>query len=150
MTLQTLPLLLKLSEQQLLEAEQILRRTQDKYAQANRQLEHLLQFQQEYRQRLLGEANSGLGIGQYQNYQRFLGQLDEAIRLARAELLQQQSHCEQALGRRREIRQRQRLYEAMAQRQQAHRCQQDLRNSQKQQDEWVLGHYARAARAATQ
>lgn len=60
-------------------AGQDLQESRQQHTEQQRQLEQLLQFQQEYKERLAAVAETGMDARQMQNYRQFLRQLGKAV-----------------------------------------------------------------------
>jgi flagellar FliJ protein len=64
---------------------------------AEQQLAMLLNYQDEYRQKLNSTLSSGIGSASWQNYQQFIGTLEQAISQHRQQLLQWSEKVERAV-----------------------------------------------------
>jgi flagellar FliJ protein len=64
---------------------------------AEQQLAMLLNYQDEYRQKLNSTLSSGMGSANWQNYQQFIGTLEQAISQHRQQLLQWSEKVERAV-----------------------------------------------------
>ncbi|OCJ38966.1 flagellar export protein FliJ [Serratia sp. 14-2641] len=64
---------------------------------AEQQLAMLLNYQDEYRQKLNNTLSSGMGSASWQNYQQFIGTLEQAISQHRQQLLQWSEKVERAV-----------------------------------------------------
>jgi flagellar FliJ protein len=64
---------------------------------AEQQLAMLLNYQDEYRQKLNSTLSSGMGSASWQNYQQFIGTLEQAISQHRQQLLQWSEKVERAV-----------------------------------------------------
>ena len=76
--------LLDLSGLRLDEATRLLGKLIINEQEASKQLELLVQYRDEYQQRFLAAATTGIGPDAWRNYQHFLGRLDQAIDQARS------------------------------------------------------------------
>jgi flagellar FliJ protein len=64
---------------------------------AEQQLVMLLNYQDEYRQKLNSTLSTGMGSARWQNYQQFIGTLEQAITLHRQQLMQWSEKVERAV-----------------------------------------------------
>lgn len=64
---------------------------------AEQQLVMLLNYQDEYRQKLNSTLSSGMGSAHWQNYQQFIGTLEQAISQHRRQLVQWSEKVERAV-----------------------------------------------------
>lgn len=64
---------------------------------AEQQLSMLLNYQDEYRQKLTSTLSEGMGSASWQNYQQFIGTLEQAISQHRLQLVQWSEKVERAV-----------------------------------------------------
>ncbi|MBV8047821.1 MAG: flagellar export protein FliJ [Paludibacterium sp.] len=79
-------LLLNLAQEKVDAAAERMRKAQASQVAAQGKLAQLKTFLQEYRQRLTDGGIRGMGIGQWQDFQRFLRRLDEAVEIQQGEV----------------------------------------------------------------
>lgn len=103
---------------------------------ATRRHQLLVEYRAEYAARFVAAAQSGLGPREWQNFQSFLGKLDDAI--AQAQLMVSQSQTRTAYGQRAWIAQRGDLkaWETLAERHQSRQRQAETRQQQMGLDEF--------------
>jgi len=73
--------LIKLAEDKQAAAAERMRQAQGKVLDAMNRQEQLENFRNEYRERLTTGGMKGMSIAQWQDFQKFLGRLDEAVRI---------------------------------------------------------------------
>lgn len=103
--------------------------------QDSQRLELLVQYRNEYHAQFLAAASKGLDPGSWQNYQKFLAKLDEAVEQART--MTQSARQRTAVGQKNWLDKRGKVkaYDTLAQRFRARVAYEDARNEQKQADE---------------
>ncbi|OHX18997.1 flagellar export protein FliJ [Chromobacterium sphagni] len=130
-------LLIHLADERQQAAAERMSLAQSRLNESQARLEQLDAFRNEYRQRLLGGGGKGMSIIQYQDFQRFLSRLDEAM-------LQQQLDLDRSTQR--FVMERQawqmeykkfKAYEKLLQREQEREAQTEARRQQKQTDEFA-------------
>lgn len=105
---------------------------------AQRQLESLQQYREDYRERLHDERQKGIRAANYRNFTRFLATLEEAIVQQTKVVDQQQRAIEESTLHWQSKRRKRHAYEALAERQaQAQRLKED-RNEQRLMDEFAM------------
>ncbi|MDF0605018.1 flagellar export protein FliJ [Neisseriaceae bacterium TC5R-5] len=85
-------LLIHLAEDKQKAAAERMNNAQNKLNEAYARMQQLENFRDEYRTRLTTHATQGMGVLQYQDFQRFLGRLNEAV-------VQQQSEIDRCTQR---------------------------------------------------
>ena len=102
---------------------------------ADQRLATLVQYREEYRQRLHEAANNGVNPRIWRNYQNFLARLDEAVDQAHAML--DDSRRQTALGQKNWLEQRgkAKAFDALAQRHRSRVQRADVLSEQKESDE---------------
>jgi flagellar protein FliJ len=109
--------------------------------QDSQRLELLVQYRNEYHALFLAAASKGLDPGSWQNYQKFLAKLDEAVEQART--MTQSAQQRTAAGQKNWLDKRGKVkaYDTLAQRFRARVAYEDARNEQKQADEHAARFY---------
>ena len=104
---------------------------------ANEQLTMLLDYQDEYRNKLNDDMSSGIASTRWTNYHQFIQTLEKAIDQHRSQLLQWNQKLEKALSHWREKQQRLHAYETLISRAEVQHLQQENRLDQKRMDEFA-------------
>jgi flagellar protein FliJ len=109
--------------------------------QDSQRLELLVQYRNEYHAQFLAAASKGLDPGTWQNYQKFLAKLDEAVEQARTMI--QSARQRTVAGQKNWLDKRGKVkaYDTLAQRFRARVAYEDARNEQKQADEHAARFY---------
>lgn len=104
---------------------------------AEQQLNMLIDYRNEYRQRLDNTLTDGIGAASWHNYQQFILTLEKAIEQHRRQLTQWNSRLEQALRHWQEKQQRLNAFTTLQDRAQTELKQQENRLDQKRMDEFA-------------
>ncbi|CRH29780.1 flagellar export protein FliJ [Pantoea ananatis] len=104
---------------------------------ANEQLSMLLDYQDEYRNKLNSDMSSGIASNRWTNYHQFIQTLDKAIEQHRSQLQQWNQRLEQALVNWREKQQRLNAYQTLITRAEENALRQENRLDQKRMDEFA-------------
>ncbi|RWR03916.1 flagellar biosynthesis chaperone [[Pantoea] beijingensis] len=107
------------------------------HQQADEQLSMLLNYQDEYRNKLNDTLTQGIASTRWHNYHQFIQTLEKAIEQHRHQLAQWSSKLEQALQQWRARQQRLHAYETLQARAQANELLQENRLDQKRMDEFA-------------
>ena len=109
--------------------------------QDSQRLEMLVQYRNEYHAQFLAAASKGLDPGSWQNYQKFLAKLDEAVEQART--MTQSAKQRTAAGQKNWLDKRGKVkaFDTLAQRFRARVAYEDARSEQKQADEHAARFY---------
>ncbi|ATA24382.1 flagellar biosynthesis chaperone FliJ [Brenneria goodwinii] len=107
------------------------------HQQAEQQLNMLLNYQDDYRQKLNTTMSGGMANNSWQNYQQFIQTLDKAIEQHRQQLLQWTSRLDLAMKAWREKQQRLNAFETLQDRETTRQVARDNRIEQKQMDEFA-------------
>lgn len=105
--------------------------------QAQEQLSMLLNYQNEYRQKLNVTMTGGIAANTWQNYQQFITTLEVAIEQHRQQLLQWNQRLDAAVNQWQDKQQRLNAYQTLQSRASEQRRQQQNRLDQKQTDEFA-------------
>lgn len=127
--------LLDHSQHRLEAAERLLRMLRRKQDDAQRQLDQLYQFQDEYRERLRQTTSGGMSIQQLRDYQSFLAKVKVAIDHQAEELNLATQRWEAAHHQWLEQRQKVKAYETLAERHRTAETRRQERQEQKTADE---------------
>lgn len=103
------------------------------------QLETLTRYRHEYRQRLQGAMETGIGPDSWQNYQQFLASLDSAIARARQTLVEREAGLAQGQQRWQVEQRKLCAYDTLASRREHAERQRMTRHEQRQADEMAAG-----------
>ena len=112
----------------------VMRRAQQ---QADEQLNMLLNYQDEYRNKLNDNMSTGIASSRWTNYHQFIQTLEKAIEQHRHQLAQCNQKVEQALDVWRNKQQRLHAWETLQARSQANELLQENRLDQKRMDEYA-------------
>ncbi|MEZ7209536.1 flagella biosynthesis chaperone FliJ [Pantoea ananatis] len=104
---------------------------------ANEQLSMLLDYQDEYRNKLNSDMSSGIASNRWTNYHQFIQTLEKAIEQHRSQLQQWNQRLEQALVNWREKQQRLNAYQTLIIRAEENALRQENRLDQKRMDEFA-------------
>jgi len=104
---------------------------------ANEQLSMLLDYQDEYRNKLNSDMSSGIASNRWTNYHQFIQTLEKAIEQHRSQLQQWNQRLEQALVNWREKQQRLNAYQTLITRAEENALRQENRLDQKRMDEFA-------------
>ncbi|PKC35754.1 flagellar biosynthesis chaperone [Pantoea ananatis 15320] len=104
---------------------------------ANEQLSMLLDYQDEYRNKLNSDMSSGIASNRWTNYHQFIQTLEKAIEQHRSQLQQWNQRLEQALVNWRERQQRLNAYQTLITRAEENALRQENRLDQKRMDEFA-------------
>ncbi|MDX5630719.1 MULTISPECIES: flagellar export protein FliJ [unclassified Brenneria] len=107
------------------------------HQQAEQQLNMLLNYQDDYRQKLNTTMSGGMANNSWQNYQQFIQTLDKAIEQHRQQLLQWTSRLDLAMKAWREKQQRLNAFETLQDREATRQVARENRIEQKQMDEFA-------------
>lgn len=105
--------------------------------QANAQLTMLLDYQDEYRNKLNADMSGGIASTRWTNYHQFIQTLEKAIEQQRQQLQQWKQQLEQALSNWREKHQRLNAYQTLITRAREKALRQESRLDQKRMDEFA-------------
>ncbi|CUU24470.1 flagella biosynthesis chaperone FliJ [Duffyella gerundensis] len=105
--------------------------------QADEQLTMLMDYQDEYRNKLNTDMSGGIANNRWSNYHQFIQTLEKAIDQHRSQLLQWNQKLEKALSHWREKQQRLHAYETLISRAEVQHLQQENRLDQKRMDEFA-------------
>ncbi|MBW1212694.1 flagellar export protein FliJ [Pantoea allii] len=104
---------------------------------ANEQLTMLLDYQDEYRNKLNSDMSSGIASNRWTNYHQFIQTLEKAIDQHRSQLQHWNQRLEQALVNWREKQQRLNAYQTLITRAEENALRQENRLDQKRMDEFA-------------
>lgn len=104
---------------------------------ANEQLSMLLDYQDEYRNKLNSDMSSGIASNRWTNYHQFIQTLEKAIEQHRSQLQQWNQRLEQALVNWREKQQRLNAYQTLITRAEENALRKENRLDQKRMDEFA-------------
>lgn len=104
---------------------------------ANEQLSMLLDYQDEYRNKLNSDMSRGIASNRWTNYHQFIQTLEKAIEQHRSQLQQWNQRLEQALVNWREKQQRLNAYQTLITRAEENALRQENRLDQKRMDEFA-------------
>ncbi|MDJ0038775.1 flagellar export protein FliJ [Pantoea allii] len=104
---------------------------------ANEQLTMLLDYQDEYRNKLNNDMSSGIASNRWTNYHQFIQTLEKAIDQHRSQLQHWNQRLEQALVNWREKQQRLNAYQTLITRAEENALRQENRLDQKRMDEFA-------------
>lgn len=107
------------------------------FQQAEQQLNMLLNYQDDYRQKLNTTMTDGMANNSWQNYQQFIQTLDNAIEQHRQQLLQWTSRLDLAMKTWQEKQQRLNAFEKLQDRETTRQLVKNNRIEQKQMDEFA-------------
>lgn len=135
--------LLQLNRDQCEECVRALQKANLHLAQGRDKLTELLQFQEEYRQRLYQSGQHGISVEQFRDFQLFLSKIDQARQQQEQEVVRLERLAQQAHVRWQEADRKVKAFEMLEKR---HRQQEQVRETrleQKQVDDWVAGQVGR-------
>ena len=127
--------LLDLSQMRMDEAARRLGELLASEQEADKRLELLQQYREEYRNRFVTNLNNGVRPNTLDNYRAFLGRLDDAIEQARLMAIHSRQRTAQGQQEWLAKRGRVRAYDTLAQRHLKNELKLELRKEQKQSDE---------------
>lgn len=104
---------------------------------ARNKLEMLQQYRNEYALRFQQASQLGLTPSQWQNYQDFLGRLDDAIESQQGNVRQQAESTNQGRNAWQEKRKTLKAFDTLSERHQARETARELKQDQKAQDEFA-------------
>ncbi|TFZ50447.1 flagella biosynthesis chaperone FliJ [Serratia proteamaculans] len=104
---------------------------------AEQQLSMLLNYQDEYRQKLNNQLSGGMESSNWQNYQQFIGTLEQAITQHRQQLMQWGQKVESAVKHWQDKQQRLNAFETLHTRAQSAELQLENKRDQKLMDEFA-------------
>jgi flagellar FliJ protein len=104
---------------------------------AEQQLSMLLNYQDEYRQKLNNQLSGGMESSNWQNYQQFIGTLEQAITQHRQQLTQWEQKVESAMKHWQDKQQRLNAFETLHTRAQSAELQVENKRDQKLMDEFA-------------
>ncbi|CAI0753288.1 Flagellar fliJ protein [Serratia quinivorans] len=104
---------------------------------AEQQLSMLLNYQDEYRQKLNNQLSGGMESSNWQNYQQFIGTLEQAITQHRQQLTQWEQKVESAVKHWQDKQQRLNAFETLHTRAQSAELQLENKRDQKLMDEFA-------------
>lgn len=104
---------------------------------AEQQLTMLLNYQDEYRQKLNSTLSDGMESSRWQNYQQFIATLEQAIEQQRQQLLQWGQKVEHAVQQWQDHQQRLNAYDTLHTRAQNAELQRENKRNQKLMDEFA-------------
>ncbi|CAI0788327.1 flagella biosynthesis chaperone FliJ [Serratia proteamaculans] len=104
---------------------------------AEQQLSMLLNYQDEYRQKLNNQLSGGMESSNWQNYQQFIGTLEQAITQHRQQLTQWGQKVESAMKHWQDKQQRLNAFETLHTRAQSAELQLENKRDQKLMDEFA-------------
>ncbi|CAI0750071.1 Flagellar fliJ protein [Serratia quinivorans] len=104
---------------------------------AEQQLSMLLNYQDEYRQKLNNQLSGGMESSNWQNYQQFIGTLEQAITQHRQQLTQWEQKVESAVKYWQDKQQRLNAFETLHTRAQSAELQLENKRDQKLMDEFA-------------
>jgi flagellar FliJ protein len=104
---------------------------------AEQQLSMLLNYQDEYRQKLNNQLSGGMESSNWQNYQQFIGTLEQAITQHRQQLMQWGKKVESAVKHWQDKQQRLNAFETLHTRAQSAELQLENKRDQKLMDEFA-------------
>lgn len=107
------------------------------HQQAEQQLNMLLNYQDDYRQKLNSTMSAGMANNSWQNYQQFIRTLDSAIEQHRQQLSQWTSRLDLAMKTRQEKQQRLNAFEKLQDRELTRQLAKENKIEQKQMDEFA-------------
>jgi len=130
-------LLIKLTQDKQEAAAERMRQAQAKLVDAMNRQQQLEGFRDEYRQRLTSGGMKGMSIGQWQDFQKFLGRLDEAVRIQAGDVeFAKQRFIMERQAWRNEYK-KLKAYEKLLEREQAEEKVREARREQKMTDEFA-------------
>ncbi|TPG64748.1 flagellar export protein FliJ [Ewingella americana] len=129
--------LCSLAQKALDQATNHLGQIRQSHNQAQEQLSMLLNYQNEYRQKLNTTMTDGIAANTWQNYQQFITTLEVAIDQHRQQLLQWNQRLDAAVNQWQEKQQRLNAYQTLQSRASEQRRQHENRMDQKQTDEFA-------------
>ncbi|GAB2955472.1 flagellar export protein FliJ [Hafnia psychrotolerans] len=129
--------LCSLAQKALDQATSHLGQTRKSHNQAQEQLSMLLNYQNEYRQKLNTTMAAGIAANTWQNYQQFITTLEVAIDQHRKQLLQWNQRLDAAVNQWQEKQQRLNAYQTLQSRASEKQRQHENRMDQKQTDEFA-------------
>src|SRR5471030_40733 len=129
--------LCSLAQKALDQATNHLGQIRQSHNQAQEQLSMLLNYQNEYRQKLNTTMTNGIAANTWQNYQQFITTLEVAIDQHRQQLLQWNQRLDAAVNQWQEKQQRLNAYQTLQSRASEQRRQHENRMDQKQTDEFA-------------
>jgi flagellar FliJ protein len=104
---------------------------------AEQQLSMLINYQDEYRQKLNNQLSGGMESSNWQNYQQFIGTLEQAITQHRQQLTQWEQKVESAVKHWQDKQQRLNAFETLHTRAQSAELQLENKRDQKLMDEFA-------------
>ncbi|HDS5481408.1 MULTISPECIES: flagellar export protein FliJ [Serratia] len=104
---------------------------------AEQQLSMLLNYQDEYRQKLNNQLSGGMESSNWQNYQQFIGTLEQAIAQHRQQLMQWGEKVDHAMKQWQDKQQRLNAFETLHTRAQSAELQLENKRDQKLMDEFA-------------
>lgn len=104
---------------------------------AEQQLSMLLNYQDEYRQKLNNQLSGGMESSNWQNYQQFIGTLEQAIAQHRQQLTQWEEKVDHAMKQWQDKQQRLNAFETLHTRAQSAELQLENKRDQKLMDEFA-------------
>ncbi|WP_459175787.1 flagellar export protein FliJ [Ewingella americana] len=129
--------LCSLAQKALDQATNHLGQIRQSHNQAQEQLSMLLNYQNEYRQKLNTTMTDGIAANTWQNYQQFITTLEVAIDQHQQQLLQWNQRLDAAVNQWQEKQQRLNAYQTLQSRASEQRRQHENRMDQKQTDEFA-------------
>jgi len=129
--------LCSLAQKALDQATNHLGKIRQSHNQAQEQLSMLLNYQNEYRQKLNTTMTGGIAANTWQNYQQFISTLEVAIDQHRQQLLQWNQRLDAAVNQWQDKQQRLNAYQTLQSRASEQQRQQANRLDQKQTDEFA-------------
>ncbi|PWC17416.1 flagellar export protein FliJ [Brenneria corticis] len=127
----------ELAQQEVEKAAGQLGQVRQAHQQAEQQLNMLLNYQDDYRQKLNTTMSGGMANNSWQNYQQFIQTLDSAIEQHRQQLLQWTSRLDLAMKAWQEKQQRLNAFETLQDRETTRQVARDNRIEQKLMDEFA-------------
>ncbi|MEC5318490.1 flagellar export protein FliJ [Brenneria populi subsp. brevivirga] len=132
-----LVMLRELAQKEVEKAVNQLGQVRQAHQHAEQQLDMLLNYQHDYRQKLNTTMSDGMANNSWRNYQQFIQTLDKAIEQHRQQLLQWTSRLDLAMKTWREKQQRLNAFETLQGRETTRQIAKDNRIEQKQMDEFA-------------
>lgn len=127
--------LLDHARHRMLAAERLLLMVRRKEEQAKLKLEELQRYQREYRERLSGSSQGGMGIHMMRDFHVFMAKLERAVEHQGREVETQHARWLEAHRNWLELRQKVKSYEVLEKRHQINELQRQERREQRQNDE---------------
>lgn len=121
-----------------------MQRANQQLAMGRDKLNELLQFQDEYRQRLYQSGQKGISVEQFRDFQLFISKIDQARQLQEQEVVRLERLASQAKSHWQEADRKVKAFEMLEKRHQQQEQVRENRAEQKQVDDWVAGQTGRS------